>query len=160
MRLPLEAVISKYHKSLFGAALGVLADFDEADDAVQETFIRYYNSDLEFNDESHLKAWLLRVVINCFRDVRKSYWKRNRVSLEEISDIPFETEENRSLFKEVMALPDKYRAIIHLFYYEDMSVKDIASVMSLSEDCVKMRLSRGRELLKKSLKGKGYAVIK
>ena len=68
MRLPLEAVISKYHKSLFGAALGVLADFDEADDAVQETFIRYYNSDLEFNDESHLKAWLFRVVINCSRD--------------------------------------------------------------------------------------------
>lgn len=156
MRLPLETVISKYGKSLFGTALGVLADFDEAEDVVQETLIRYYNSDMDFNDETHLKAWLLRVAVNRSRDVRKSYWNRNRSGLEEIADIPFETEEKRDLFKEVMALPDRYRAIIHMFYYEDMSVKEIASVMTLSEGCVKMRLSRGRELLKKSLKGKGY----
>ena len=66
--------------------------------------------------------------------------------------MPFEAPEDSTLFAQVMALPEKYRVVIHLFYYEDYPVKDIAGILKVSENNVKVRLSRGRALLKKALK--------
>ncbi|MBR4728471.1 MAG: sigma-70 family RNA polymerase sigma factor [Clostridia bacterium] len=149
MRLPLEMLIEKYQKNLFAAALNICANYDDAQDAVQETFLQYYLSDKEFNDEEHLKAWLLRVAINKAKDLSRSLFRRRCVPLEELGeDIPFEDPADGRLFEEVMRLPEKYRIVIHLFYYEDLPVKEIAALLHTGESSVKMRLSRGRDLLK------------
>ena len=152
MRQSLELLIERYQKNLFAAAYNVCANAQDAEDVVQDTFLQYYSVNKQFNDEEHIKAWLLRVAINKAKDVtRRSRWK-STVSLEDINeDIPFEDPEVETFFDEVMKLPEKYRVAIHLFYYEDMAVKDIADCLKISEGSVKMRLSRARDLLKERL---------
>ena len=153
MRQPLEYLIVQYQKSLFVAAFNICGNADDANDMVQETFIQYHVSGKDFNDEEHIKSWLLRVVINKSKNLTRSFWRRNKVSMEEIGDnVVFESEENERLFEEVMKLPEKYRIIIHLFYYEDYSAAQIAQILEMSEAAVKMRLSRGRNMLRDVLK--------
>ena len=152
MRQPLELLIDRYQKNLFAAAFNVCANAQDAEDAVQDTFLQYYSTNKQFNDEEHIKAWLLRVAINKAKDVTRRSRRKNTVSLEELTtDIPFEDPEVETFFDEVMNLSEKYRVAIHLFYYEDMAVKDIANCLQISEGSVKMRLSRGRDLLKERL---------
>ena len=82
-----------------------------------------------------------------------TFWKKNKCSLEDyMENLSFSDSQSRNLFEEVMKLPDKYRIVIHLFYYEDYLVREIAEILKLSESNVKVRLSRGRALLKDSLK--------
>ena len=153
MRQPLEYLIVQYQKSLFVAAFNLCGNSDDANDMVQETFIQYHVSGKDFNDEEHIKSWLLRVVINKSKNLTRSFWRRNKVSMEEIGDnVVFESGENERLFEEVMKLPEKYRIIIHLFYYEDYSAAQIAQILEMSEAAVKMRLSRGRNMLRDVLK--------
>ena len=152
MRQSLELLIDRYQKNLFAAAFNVCANAQDAEDAVQDTFLQYYSTNKQFNDEEHIKAWLLRVAINKAKDAARRYRWKNTVSLEDLTEeIPFEDPEVESFFDEVMRLPEKYRVAIHLFYYEDMAVKDIAQCLRISEGSVKMRLSRGRDLLKERL---------
>ena len=152
MRQPLELLIDRYQKNLFAAAFNVCANAQDAEDVVQDTFLQYYSANKQFSDEEHIKAWLLRVAINKAKDVTRRSRRKNTVSLEELTtDIPFEDPEVETFFDEVMNLPEHYRVAIHLFYYEDMAVKDIANCLQISEGSVKMRLSRGRDLLKERL---------
>ena len=91
--------------------------------------------------------------MNKAKNVNLTFWRRNRQSLEDyIETLTFESREAGELFETVLSLPEKYRIVIHLFYYEEYSVQEIAKVLSLSESNVKVRLSRGRKLLKEVLK--------
>ena len=149
MRQPLEALIERYQRSLYAAAFNICRNHEDANDAVQDTFIQYYTSRKEFRDEEHLKAWLLRVAVNRAKDITRSFWRRNKISIEEYAEeIPFENQEDRELFEAVMKLPEKYRDVIHLYYYEELSVKEIAGILGASQGSVKMRLSRGRSFLR------------
>ncbi|HIR12492.1 MAG TPA: sigma-70 family RNA polymerase sigma factor [Candidatus Choladousia intestinavium] len=149
MRQPLEALIERYQRSLYAAAFNICRNPEDANDAVQDTFIQYYTSRKEFRDEEHLKAWLLRVAVNRAKDITRSFWRRNKISIEEYAEeIPFENQEDRELFEAVMKLPEKYRDVIHLYYYEELSVKEIAGILGASQGSVKMRLSRGRSFLR------------
>lgn len=149
MRQPLEALIERYQRSLYAAAFNICRNSEDANDAVQDTFIQYYTSGKEFRDEEHLKAWLLRVAVNRAKDIARSFWRRNKISIEEYAEeIPFENQEDRELFEAVMKLPEKYRDVIHLYYYEELSVKEIAGILGASQGSVKMRLSRGRSFLR------------
>jgi RNA polymerase sigma-70 factor (ECF subfamily) len=149
MRQSLEILIEQYQKSLYAAAFNICKIAEDANDVVQDTFIQYYISSKQFKDEEHLKAWLLRVAINRAKDVTRSFWRRNKIPLEEYTEqISFETSQDSDLFEAVMKLSEKYRVVLHLYYYEDMSVKEIAKILRVSEAGIKMRLSRGRSLLK------------
>ena len=107
----------------------------------------------QFRDENHIKAWLLRVAINRAKDIRASFWKRNRVSWEDYMDgLTFEEPEDSHLFEAVMRLPDRYRTVIHLYYYEEYSIREIAGILHSRDGTVKSRLSRGRSLLKSLLR--------
>lgn len=153
MRLAVDDVIRKYQNRLFAAAFSVCRDSADAEDAVQDTFIKYYSLQKDFADEEHVRAWLFRVAINRARDLSSSYWRRHRVSWEEYMEtLPFEEPEDSGLFEAVMRLPEKYRVVIHLFYYEEYSVREIAQLLRSREGTVKSRLSRGRMLLKTMLK--------
>lgn len=149
MRQSLEELIEAYQKSLYAAAFNICRNTDDANDVVQDTFIQYYTTKKQFQDEEHLKAWLLRVTINRAKDISRSFWKKNRLSIEDYADaVPFESREETGLFEAVMRLPEKYREVIHLYYYEDLSIKETARILRITEGSVKMRLSRGRSFLR------------
>ena len=149
MRQSLEELIEAYQKSLYAAAFNICRNTDDANDVVQDTFIQYYTTKKQFQDEEHLKAWLLRVAINRAKDISRSFWKKNRLSIEDYADaVPFESREETGLFEAVMRLPEKYREAIHLYYYEDLSIKETARILRITEGSVKMRLSRGRSFLR------------
>ncbi len=153
MRIETETLVKRYQDNLFAVAFHVCKNAADADDVVQETFIQYHTTAKQFENEQHIKAWLLRVAINRAVNVTRSLWRRQSVPLEDyIETLSFETPQAETLFEEVMKLPEKYRLVIHLFYYEDCSVRDIAGILKISEGTVKVRLSRGRKLLKNALK--------
>ncbi len=157
MRLPVDEAFRKYADRVFGAAFSVCRDRADADDVVQNTFIKYHNLELDYRDEEHLRAWLLRVAINGAKDAAASFWRRNRTAWEDSSwkdymnELAFPEEEDSRLFRAVMDLPRKYRVVIHLFYYEEYSVAQIAQLLHSREGTVKSQLSRGRKLLKQTL---------
>lgn len=152
MRLETQALAASYRDRLFAAAFQVCGNAADAEDAAQEALLRYHTSEKQFESEQHIRAWLLRVAINCAKNVSRSFWRRNTVPLEDYMDsLEFDSGQSREIFREVMNLPEKYRLVIHLYYYEDYSVAEIGKILMLTESNVKVRLSRGRQLLKKAL---------
>lgn len=153
MNIPTEILMERYRDNVFAAAFHITKNAADADDVTQDTFLQYYLTDKQFENEQHIRAWLLRVAINRAKDMHRSFWRRNGVPLEDyIETLTFETPESENLFEQVMKLPEKYRIVIHLFYYEEYSVKEIAQILGLNESNVKVRLSRGRKRLKAVLK--------
>ena len=153
MKIPVQELMNKYKNSIYAAAFSVCGNASDAEDVVQDTFFQYYMTHKEFDNEQHIRAWLLRVAINKAKNTRSTFWRRNTLPLVEyIETLSFETPETKELFEEVMRLPDKYRIVIHLFYYEDYSIKEIARILKASESNIKVRLSRGRAKLKEALK--------
>ncbi|MBE7003286.1 MAG: sigma-70 family RNA polymerase sigma factor [Ruminococcaceae bacterium] len=153
MRLSLDEAFQKFADRVFSAAFSVCRNRADADDTVQDTFLKYHTLNMDYESEEHIRAWLIRVAVNRAKDISSSFWHKNRVAWEDYMDeLPFETPEDRGLFEAVMRLPDKYRVVIHLFYYEDYSVGEIAGILHSREGTVKSQLNRGRMLLKNMLK--------
>ena len=145
MRLSVDEAFRRNGDRVFSAAFSICRNREDADDTVQDTFLKYYTQNEEYIDESHLKAWLIRVAINRAKDLSGTFWRRNRVSWEEYMDeLEFQEPEDRSLFEAVMRLPGKYRIVIHLFYYEEYSIDEISAPLHRSQGTVKSQLSRGR----------------
>ena len=152
MRMETQALTETYRDRLFAAAFQVCGNAADAEDAAQEALLRYHISEKQFESEQHIRAWLLRVAINCAKNVSRSFFRRNTVPLEDYMDsLEFDSGESREIFREVMNLPETYRLVIHLYYYEDYTVTEIGRILGLTESNVKVRLSRGRQLLKKAL---------
>lgn len=152
MRLSVDETFQKYGDRIFSAAFSVCRNRADADDVVQDTLIRYYSMNKEFENEAHLKAWLIRVSVNRAKDISASFWRRNTVEWEDYMDeLVFEAPEDSRLFEAVMCLPEKYRTVIHLFYYEDYAVEEIAAILRRPKGTVKSQLNRGRTLLKNML---------
>lgn len=153
MRESTEILIERYKDKLFAIAFNICKSSADADDVVQDTFLQYHLTKKQFNNEQHIRAWLIRVAINKAKDYTRSFWRQKIQPLHEyIETLAFETPEAENLFEQVLSLPEKYRIVIHLFYYEDYSVREIAKLLKLTEANVKVRLSRGRKLLKDILK--------
>ncbi len=151
----LEYVIHKYKRMVFAIALSHTGNRSDADDVFQDVFLTYYKKNVAFNDEEHRKAWLIKTAINCSKRVTFNPFRKNTVSLS--NDLPcenlFSTDEQNTVFSALGNLPQKYRVVLHLFYFEDMAVKEIADNLDINEGAVKMRLMRGREQLRQELKG-------
>ena len=154
MRMQTEVLVKRYQQNMFAAALSACKDPQDVEDAVQEALLAYHTSGKEFESEEHIRAWLLRVAINKAKNMRMSFWKKHKVSLEDyMESISFETEQESGLFEAVMELPEKYRIVLHLYYYEDYSIREIGKILRRTENTVKSQLSRGRAMLKESFKG-------
>ena len=137
----------------YPAAFNVCGNAEDAEDVVQDTFIQYYLLKKEFDNEQHIRAWLIRVAINKAKNTNRTFWRRNKVPLEDYMEtLTFETLESGELFETVMKLPRKFRIVINLFYYEDYTVHEIADILRITESNVKVRLSRGRVMLKEKLR--------
>lgn len=144
--------VERYQNMVYRVALHSLGSRADADDAVQEVFLRLFSARRAPESEEHLRRWLLRVAVNYCRDVLRSPWRRRRASLEELPAEPaFEQPEQLALYQTVMALPERYRTVLDLFYYEDLSVREIAALLEIDPSAVTTRLSRARRKLKEEL---------
>ncbi len=159
-----EQVMEFYMPMVYRIAFSRLGSAHDAEDITQEVFLKYYRADITYNDEEHRKAWLIRCAINCTKNLVTSAWYRHRASdeglenMEESGDIPGsdgdieKIEQKNAVMSAVLKLPEKYRTVIHLFYFEDMSVAQISKATGIREATVKSQLSRARDMLKPMLK--------
>lgn len=153
MKLPVEVLIEKYKNNIYAVAFNICKNKHDAEDVVQDTFIQYLSQKKDFQSEQHIRAWIIRVAINKAKNKNNLFFRRNSLPLEDyIETLTFESDESHELFEAVMKLPEKYRIVIHLFYYEDYSVQEIADILKITQNNVKVRLSRGRLSLRKTLK--------
>ena len=147
----LETLVTKYENTLFRAALAILGDVPEAEDAVQDTFLRYLEKGPEFRDEGHERAWLLKVTANGCKSRLRS---RKRRQTQELPDsLPAPEDGSREVLAAVMALPANQRAAVHLYYYEGYSTGEIAAILGQRPGTVRSHLSRARDALRETLKG-------
>ena len=148
-----ETLYNRYGEMLFRICFSMLKSKEDAEDAVQDVFLKYYTSPKAFNDSEHEKAWFIRVTSNYCKDVMKRRTVRSAVGLDEIAELGDYgiEDEGSEVLNSIFALPEKYRTVFVLHYLEQMSVVDIAKSLGLGQSAVKMRLSRGREILKEKL---------
>lgn len=144
-----ERAVAEHGPAVFRLAFAQLRNKADAEDVYQEVFLRFVEKAPAFESAEHEKAWLLRVTLNCCKDLWRSPWRKRSVPLEE--DLPFEAQEEWDLHAELMRLPQKYRSVLHLFYWEDMTTEEISRVMDCTPEAVRQRLRRGREKLKNVL---------
>ena len=151
----IKIILKDYSDMVYRLALSQLKNKTDAEDIFQEVFIKYIKSDKNFESGEHIKAWLIRVTVNCCKKLRKTAWFRHTVPLDECSDkIASDGEYEKSeIYYAVLELPQKYRMVIHLFYYEDMQVAEISSVLNMKQSTIVSQLRRAREILKQKLKG-------
>lgn len=145
------ALARRYAPAVYRLAYARTGSRADAEDVMQETFLRLIKAGPDFADEAHAKAWLLRVAANCANDLFRLPWRRREEPLEEGMSAP-EKPETRDVAEAVLALPAKYRIPIHLYYFEGYSVAEIAQITGKSEGTVKSRLFRARALLRDTLK--------
>ena len=140
----------KYKNTVYSVIFNYVQNTEDTADLLQEVFIKLLAAEDNFQSDEHLKAWLIRVSVNLCKNHLRSIKTRKIVPLEE--DIPFFDEKADSdLLKIVFTLPEKYRIPLHLFYYEEYSIKEIGDILNMPEATVKIRLKRGREKLSKIL---------
>ena len=143
--------LAETHRDMvYRIALNFFRNIQDAEDAAQEVMLKLYLREEPFSSREHARNWLIRVTLNHCRSVWRSPW-RQRVSPEELTAaIPFSSPEDSALFQTVMELPEKHRTVLYLFYYEELSVREIAEALKLSETAVTSRLSRARKALKET----------
>ena len=141
-----EELVCQYQNMLYRVALSHTGVKEDAEDMVQETFLRWLSLKPDFENEEHEKAWLLRVIINlCTNLVKK---KGNRGTAELLDIYPARDSFQAELMDTVMKLPPAYRDAIYLFYYEGYSTAEIAQIMEQKESTVRSYLHRARKQLK------------
>lgn len=155
---PQEAV-DEYADMVYRLALLQVKNKLDADDVFQEVFVRLVRHADRLENMEHAKAWLIKVTLNCARKHFASYWNKNVYPVDEMEEVAVEesgyerAERDSSVIAAVRRLSPKYRSVIHLFYYEELSVAEIAKATGIKETTVKSQLSRAREMLKDMLKG-------
>lgn len=142
----IENVIKIYSNTVYRLAFSQTRNKSDADDIFQEVFLRYLKKKPEFETEDHRKAWLIRVTINCCKKMWAATWRKRTEELDD--SIIFEEKEDKNLDYELKKLPIKYRVVIHLFYYEDLSIEEISKVLKRKPSTIRTQLTRARRKLK------------
>ena len=150
----IETIIQRYKGTVYGVALSYTNNRSDADDIFQEVFLIYFKVKPQFNDEEHRKAWLIRTTINCSLRVVDSTYRKRTVPMDEMEEgsFQFESKEENAVYLALRVLPEKYRTVLQLFYFEDMSIERISRVLNIKPSTVKVQLMRGRELMKTKLR--------
>ena len=146
-----DALFEAYANTLYRLASLRTKSGSDADDIVQEVFLRALRAKPTWNSPEHQKAWFLKVTINCSKSMLTSAWRR--YTAPENENLLTEMQTDTEVYPYVLALPTKYRTVIHLYYYEGYRVAEIAKIMGASENTVKSHLFRARDMLREQLKG-------
>lgn len=144
-----EEVVQKFADTVYRIALIRMKHPGDADDVFQEVFLRYVQSGKQIRDEEHLKAWLIRVTINCCNSAQSNWWRKKVVPLMEYTDLkePVYEEPGNEIWEALKKLPQKDIDVIHLFYFEGYSIKEISRILHGTETAIKTRLFRARKRL-------------
>lgn len=145
----LEGYVTKYGNSMYRTALAILGDAPEAEDAVQEAFLRCLEKKPQFNDGDHARAWLLKVTANRCKSVLRA--RKRRPAVELLDVYPAREEGQSEVARAVLALPANQRAAVHLHYYEGYSTEEIAKILGQRPGTVRSHLFRAREALRRYL---------
>lgn len=151
-RRVLNTLMTDYGDDLKRLAYLYVADLAESEDITQEVFIKCYHQLEQFRHESSYKTWLIRMTINQCKDYKKSWSARNifyRKEIPETSYIPKQS--NDDILHELAALAHKYKEVLILYYYEELTMREIGEVLGIKHNTVKSRLLRGKKLLKERL---------
>lgn len=147
----MEEFISKYESRLYRTAIAMMGNKADAEDIVQDVFVKVMEKRPVFQSPDHEIAWLIRVTVNlCKSRLRSSWWKKVEPLLD---SYPAQSEKEQHLMETILSLPAKYRIVIHLFYYEGYTTKEIAGITEQKESTVRSLLTRARQKLKSFLKG-------
>ncbi len=139
--------VERWGDMVWRLALARTANVPDAEDVFQEVFLRFFRHEDELQSDEHRKAWLIRCTVNRANSLLSSPWRRRTLPLEVAAQVGVE-DEYREVYSAVLSLPARYRAVIHLHYFEGLSVAEIAEALDLPEGTVKSQLSRGRAFLR------------
>ena len=148
-----EAVILRNKDTVYRLARAGTKNPHDADDVFQEVFLRYLKKKPQFESEEHEKNWFIRVTVNCTHSAMTTFWRRRVEPLEDeltedFDDEPVDAEDLKAALGQ---LDRRHRIVLHLFYYEDLPVKDVAQALSVTEENARMLLTRARRALKEML---------
>jgi len=131
-----------------------LKNVHDSEDVFQDVFVKYLLSDKAFENDEHEKAWIIRVTINACKDKIKHFFRKKAASLDALFIEPLAiSNENKGLLEVILSLPEKYRVVIYLFYYEGYSAIEISKILEKKENTIYTWLARAREQLKEKLGG-------
>ncbi len=147
-------VFEDYKGMVYSVAYSYMKNRADANDIMQDVFLKFYQRIEDLKDEAGYRPWLLSVTANTCKNMLRSGWLSKTVFSDTIDEIPYEQDfgEESDLFRAVMRLPEKERIPIHMFYYEGCSAPEISKVLKVKEATIRVRLMRAREKLKKLLK--------
>ena len=145
-----KSAVERYGAMVYRLAYAQLRSRQDADDVFQEVFLRYHRAAPPCESETHRKAWLLRVTANCAKSLAASPWKRRSVPLEDV--YAYDQPEESGLDDALSRLPPKYRAVIHLYYYEGYDTEETARILGRKHSTVRAQLTRARQTLARLLK--------
>ena len=148
-----ERLVAQYGSAVYRLAYARTGSREDAEDVTQETFLRLVRSSPVFQDGAHEKAWLLRVAAHCAADVFRAPWRKRDLPLEAAAgaSVPPPEEPDGGVLAAVLALPEKYRLPVHLFYYEGYSIQETAAILGRRESTVRTQLTRARAMLRERL---------
>ena len=147
-------LLDKYGDMVLRIAYTYLKNRADAEDIVQDGFLRIIDKKPSFNNENHEKSWLIRATINMCKNKVNMFWNKNKCSIDDVQEFAVSDKYNTdtSVFQAVMALGEKYRVVVYMYYYEGYSTPEIANVIGKSETTIRSLLHRARNKLKDMLK--------
>ena len=163
----INELVYTYSDYLYRIGYSYVKDEQAAEEVVQDVFFKFYKTSTQFENQAHIKTYLTRMIINRSYDYLRS-WKHKKQTIFEVFhqkingvDIKaIEQEEETAIWQSILSLPVKFRETIILYYYEDLSIKEIAALLQTAESTIKSRLQRGRLQLKSSLQDTEWEVLK
>ncbi len=150
-RQRLEQLIHRHSARLYRHCYVLLGHLQDAQDVVQDTFLQYWRKRPALRDEEHERAWLLTVATNLCRNRHRHRSRHPQVGLEAVAELTA-PDRDTALLQAVVALPPKYAQVLVLHYIHGYKVEEIAAMLRLTSSAVKMRLQKGRQLLKEQIK--------
>lgn len=149
----IESRLTTYADISYRVALSYCKNRYDAEDIVQNVLIKLLQTNTEFADDTHVRKWIVRVTVNECNSLYRSFWKRNITSLEDARlQEQFSSPEKSELYHALCNLSPKYRIVVHLYYYEEYSIREISQLLGIKETTIQTRLMRARKYLKQQLK--------
>ena len=148
-----DNIYEQYKNMVYRLAISYLKNPIDAEDIVQNVFLKLHKNLSKFDSEEYLKNWLIKVTINeCKTNLLSFYKRKVRLFINDEEESIKDNTKNKEVMNSIFLLPKQDRLIIHLYYYENYKVKEIAKILNMKENAVKQRLFRDREKLKDILK--------
>ena len=147
----MEETVKRNEDTMFRAAVAIMGNKADAEDIVQDVFLKMFEKQPRLESPEHETAWLIRVTANLCKSRLRSHWRKTTIPL--LDAYPAQTGSQHEIMETILSLPPKYRTVIHLFYFEGYTTKEIADITNQKEPAVRKQLARARLMLKNFLEG-------